>query len=55
MYKELRDEYGYEIPNNGYLVKWAEQGVLLLNTVLTVRQGEANSHKEKDGSISQIV
>ncbi|OOR24571.1 uracil-DNA glycosylase [Bacillus cereus] len=47
MYKELRDEYGYEIPNNGYLVKWAEQGVLLLNTVLTVRQGEANSHKGK--------
>ncbi|MFL0402933.1 uracil-DNA glycosylase [Bacillus nitratireducens] len=47
MYKELRDEYGYEIPNNGYLVKWAEQGVLLLNTVLTVRQGEANSHKRK--------
>ena len=53
MYKELRDEYGYEIPNNGYLVKWAEQGVLLLNTVLTVRQGEANSHKEKDGSTSR--
>ncbi|MGG3445665.1 uracil-DNA glycosylase [Bacillus nitratireducens] len=47
MYKELRDEYGYEIPSNGYLVKWAEQGVLLLNTVLTVRQGEANSHKGK--------
>ena len=47
MYKELRDEYGYEIPNNGYLVKWAEQGILLLNTVLTVRQGEANSHKGK--------
>ncbi|MGX5572970.1 uracil-DNA glycosylase [Bacillus toyonensis] len=47
MYKELRDEYGYGIPNNGYLVKWAEQGVLLLNTVLTVRQGEANSHKGK--------
>ncbi|MED0935200.1 uracil-DNA glycosylase [Bacillus mobilis] len=47
MYKELRDEYGYEIPNNGYLVKWAKQGVLLLNTVLTVRQGEANSHKGK--------
>ena len=55
MYKELRDEYGYDIPNNGYLVKWAEQGVLLLNTVLTVRQGEANSHKGKDGSISLIV
>ncbi|PGM98560.1 uracil-DNA glycosylase [Bacillus cereus] len=47
MYKELRDEYGYEIPNNGYLVKWAEQGVLLLNVVLTVRQAEANSHKGK--------
>ncbi|MBJ8052789.1 uracil-DNA glycosylase [Bacillus cereus] len=47
MYKELRDEYGYEIPNNGYLVKWAGQGVLLLNTVLTVRHGEANSHKGK--------
>ncbi|GAB6495563.1 uracil-DNA glycosylase [Bacillus sp. UMTAT18] len=47
MYKELRNEYGYDIPNNGYLVKWAEQGVLLLNTVLTVRQGEANSHKGK--------
>jgi len=47
MYKELRDEYGYDIPNNGYLVKWAEQGVLLLNTVLTVRQGKANSHKGK--------
>ena len=45
--KELRYEYDYEIPNNGYLVKWAEQGILLLNTVLTVRQGEANSHKGK--------
>lgn len=47
MYKELKDEYGYEIPNNGYLMKWAQQGVLLLNTVLTVRQGAANSHKGK--------
>lgn len=47
MYKELRDEYGYPIPNNGYLVKWAEQGVLLMNTVLTVRNGAANSHKGK--------
>lgn len=47
MYKELLDDLGYPIPNNGYLVKWAEQGVLLLNTVLTVRQGEANSHKGK--------
>lgn len=47
MYKEIRDEYGYDIPNNGYLVKWAEQGVLLMNTVLTVRNGAANSHKGK--------
>lgn len=47
MYKELRDELGLYIPNNGYLDKWARQGVLLLNTVLTVREGEANSHKGK--------
>ncbi|MEG2917419.1 MAG: uracil-DNA glycosylase [Clostridium sp.] len=47
MYKELRDDLGCFIPNNGYLVPWAEQGVLLLNTVLTVREGEANSHRKK--------
>lgn len=47
MYKELKDELGLYIPNNGYLMKWAHQGVLLLNTVLTVRRGEANSHKGK--------
>ncbi|WP_394513022.1 uracil-DNA glycosylase [Priestia aryabhattai] len=47
IYKELKKEMDYHIPNNGYLVKWAEQGVLLLNTVLTVRKGEANSHKGK--------
>lgn len=47
MLKELRDDIGCTIPNNGYLVPWAEQGVLLLNTVLTVREGEANSHKGK--------
>jgi uracil-DNA glycosylase len=47
IYKELKNEMDYQIPNNGYLVKWAEQGVLLLNTVLTVRKGEANSHKGK--------
>ncbi|SFL27017.1 Uracil-DNA glycosylase [Paenibacillus sp. 1_12] len=47
MFKELRDDLGCTIPNNGYLVPWAEQGVLLLNTVLTVREGEANSHKGK--------
>lgn len=47
IYKELSTDVGCFIPNNGYLVKWAEQGVLLLNTVLTVRKGEANSHKGK--------
>ena len=47
IYKELNNDLGYYIPNNGYLKKWAEQGVLLLNTVLTVRSGEANSHKNK--------
>ena len=47
MFKELRDDLGCRIPNNGYLVPWAEQGVLLLNTVLTVRAHEANSHKSK--------
>ncbi len=45
IYKELNDDLGCYIPNNGYLQKWAEQGVLLLNTVLTVRAHEANSHK----------
>ncbi len=45
IYKELHDDIGCYIPNNGYLVKWAKQGVLLLNTVLTVRAHEANSHK----------
>lgn len=47
IYKELHDELGTYIPDNGYLMKWAEQGVLLLNTVLTVRAHEANSHKGK--------
>lgn len=47
MYKELNAEFGYEIPKTGYLMKWAQQGVLLLNTVLTVRSGEANSHHGK--------
>ena len=44
IYKELQDDCGCEIPNNGYLTKWAKQGVLLLNTVLTVRAHQANSH-----------
>ena len=45
IYKELHDDLGCYIPNNGYLTKWAEQGVLLLNTVLTVRAHQANSHR----------
>ncbi len=45
IYQELHDDLGCEIPNNGYLVKWARQGVLLLNTVLTVRAHQANSHR----------
>lgn len=47
IYKELQDDLGCKIPNNGYLVKWAKQGVLMLNTVLTVRAHEANSHRGK--------
>lgn len=45
IYNELKDDLGCYIPNNGYLVKWAQQGVLLLNTVLTVRAHQANSHR----------
>lgn len=45
IYKELQDDLGCYVPNNGYLVKWATQGVLLLNTVLTVRAHQANSHR----------
>lgn len=45
IYKELHDDCNCYIPNNGYLEKWAKQGVLLLNTVLTVRAHQANSHK----------
>ena len=46
MYKELNSDLGCYIPDNGYLEKWAKQGVLLLNTVLTVEEGKANSHKK---------
>ena len=45
IYQELREDCGCYGPNNGYLKKWADQGVLLLNTVLTVRAHAANSHK----------
>ncbi|MED9902674.1 MAG: uracil-DNA glycosylase [Lachnospiraceae bacterium] len=47
IYKELHDDLGCFIPNNGYLEKWAKQGVLLLNTVLTVQAHAAFSHREK--------
>lgn len=47
IYKELHTDLHCYIPNNGYLKKWAEQGVLLLNTVLTVVQGQAAAHKGK--------
>ena len=47
IYKELHDDLGCDIPNNGYLKKWAEQGVLMLNTVLTVRAHQAGSHQGK--------
>lgn len=45
IYKELHDDLGCTIPDHGYLVKWAKQGVLMLNTVLTVRVHQANSHR----------
>ncbi len=44
IFKEINDEYDYPIPDSGCLEKWARQGVFLLNTVLTVVEGEANSH-----------
>lgn len=58
--RELHNDLGCRIPNNGYLVPWAEQGVLLLNAVLTVRAHQPNSHKNKgwetftDAVISQV-
>ena len=45
MYKEICSEFGYPIPDHGELTYWAEQGVLMLNTVLTVRESQPNSHK----------
>ncbi|QGJ69044.1 Uracil-DNA glycosylase [Planctomycetales bacterium 10988] len=47
IYKELKEDLHHPIPNHGYLKHWAEQGVLLLNAVLTVRASKANSHKGK--------
>ena len=46
IFKEINNEYGYPIPTSGCLEKWANQGVFLLNTVLTVEEGNANSHSK---------
>jgi uracil-DNA glycosylase len=47
IFKELKDDMSLEIPSHGHLASWAEQGVLLLNTVLTVEEGKAGSHHQK--------
>ena len=47
MFKEIRDDTGAPIPDNGNLQRWAEQGVLLLNNTLTVEAGQAGSHRGK--------
>jgi uracil-DNA glycosylase len=60
IYKELQADLNCPIPNNGYLVAWAEQGILMLNAVLTVQAHTPNSHKNKgwekftDAVISQV-
>ena len=51
IFKELQADVGFRIPNNGYLVPWAKQGILMLNAVLTVRAHEPNSHKNKGWEI----
>lgn len=47
IYKELNSDIGMDIPKTGCLVSWAEQGILLLNTILTVEAGKSNSHAKK--------
>ena len=47
IFKEIKDDIGKEIPDNGDLTRWAEQGVLLLNSILTVQEGRPLSHKDK--------
>ncbi len=51
IYKELNKDLGCTIPDNGYLVDWAKQGILMINTVLTVRAHDANSHRKKGWEI----
>ncbi|MGW6297930.1 uracil-DNA glycosylase [Peribacillus butanolivorans] len=57
IFKELQSDLGCLVPDNGSLVEWADQGVLLLNTVLTVREGEAHSHRGKGWEIftNQVI
>lgn len=57
IFKELHTDLGYPLPNDGDLSSWAKQGVLLLNTVLTVRKGQAHSHRGKGWEIftDQII
>lgn len=57
IYKEMKNDLGIEIPKNGYLIDWAKNGVLLLNTVLTVREGKPHSHANKGWEIltSEII
>ncbi len=47
IFKEQKEDVGITIPSHGFLESWADQGVLLMNTVLTVREGQPNSHKGK--------
>jgi uracil-DNA glycosylase len=51
IFKELKDDVGFNIPNHGYLVSWAKQGILMLNAVLTVRAHTPNSHKNQGWEI----
>ena len=51
IYKEISDDLGVEMPSHGELTGWAKQGLLLLNTVLTVRAGQPNSHKDRGWEI----
>ena len=55
IYQELKDDLGCSIPNNGYLKKWADQGVLLLNTVLTVRSHQGKGWEQFTDAIIQAV
>ncbi|ONI46491.1 uracil-DNA glycosylase [Candidatus Epulonipiscium fishelsonii] len=51
IYKEIQSSFGYDIPKTGYLLSWAQQGVFLLNTVLTVRAAQPNSHQNSGWEI----